>query len=532
MASTTRAPPPDDDLRLLQAQVAQWRDHGKRLSEAVRELQAELDQEREANGHMRRLLTAQEEKIALLEQLVSAPSGSVIGQGGQHHSHLAVPAHVGVGSPVPAEQQPKPQSHLKWLPRWLTPGGHTDQAGTAEPPPWARWMAGPNQSTESHQPPPPPSHQPPSPRQQEPPERAADDATALPTRCSGAAPVSSGGPMGEAAPLTPPPPPGRGSGTLAHCGVDEDADTLEMSDWAGVHTAARRLHDSRLAAGDGTGAREVESFLEAFLSAVSPGSPLPVMRPRPPPSPLTTGLQGGHLDGGGGGLSSGDGVGVGVGGARGGASVGCACDAVLSAGAAGGGRLSVTQGSRLLSGAVPGMSVSSGIVSAGGADGVGGTFHLPMGEASAGAEVSTPLPRDSAAHTAEAAGYDLSASSCAARRGMCVAPFVVGLGAAQGDRVTHEPSPPVTTRCRPATGSEGRGATRARGKTSSLSSASQTSHEASGASQGEASQEEASQGEASQGDEDDESEHCRAADLREHVSMGGSPNAMLEPGSA
>ena len=58
-----------EQLRLLTSQVEQWREHGALLSEHVRSLQAELKEEREANGRMRQLLRAQEEKIALLESM-------------------------------------------------------------------------------------------------------------------------------------------------------------------------------------------------------------------------------------------------------------------------------------------------------------------------------------------------------------------------------------------------------------------------------------------------------------------------------
>ena len=70
--AATAATAADDELQLLRAQVAQWREHGRKLSDVVRELQAELQEQRDANAHMGQLLRAQEEKIVLLEQLAGA----------------------------------------------------------------------------------------------------------------------------------------------------------------------------------------------------------------------------------------------------------------------------------------------------------------------------------------------------------------------------------------------------------------------------------------------------------------------------
>ena len=229
-----------EEIKLLQAQVEQWRHHGHLLSETMRGMQDELDRERTDNANMKQLLHVQEQKIALLEKLAGAA--------GQHST-----------------EQPATPS---WMPKWLSlPDGRAQQppAAAAASPPWSRWLP-----REAKDPPPPPA-------------AAAANVPAAAAANAPAAPL----PSPPAAPSTPP-----ASGVAANETLPPTPHTPQVADWSDAHSAARKL-STQLKPEHGGGysesapavsARSVENFLESFLSAVAPDSP--PKQPRQPLSPL------------------------------------------------------------------------------------------------------------------------------------------------------------------------------------------------------------------------------------------------------
>lgn len=111
-------------VRALSSQVEQWRQHGHLLSEHVRGLQDELQSERDANQRMQQLLRAQEEKIALLENMCGAVAAPP-------PPEAAVPQKSPSNTPTP------------WL-RWLggNEGGDSYGAINAPASAWSRWLPG------------------------------------------------------------------------------------------------------------------------------------------------------------------------------------------------------------------------------------------------------------------------------------------------------------------------------------------------------------------------------------------------------
>lgn len=210
-----------EQVELLQAQVEQWRSHGKLLSDSVRSLQKDLAEERKSKAVLQQLLHAQEEKIKLLESM--------------HGLQQSAAAH---------QRQPSPQQRLP-----------SPQA--AEAPQWLKWPLDASGAKKlfgwlGPQPPAAPSGVLPS----SPGHRTLTPSAVSPSR----------GPAGASTPRpaftkpsasSPPKSPPR------------------VSDWAGAHTAAKRLHEQLASGGtprhDG---RSVEHFLESFLTAVAPPSPL------------------------------------------------------------------------------------------------------------------------------------------------------------------------------------------------------------------------------------------------------------------
>ena len=109
----------NEEQAALLAEVQQWRTHGKMLSDVMRQLQEELEDERAASERKDLLLRAQEEKIRLLENMLLQAGAA--------------------GSPQ-RRQQPPPQELPKWLPKWPLFGdnnGSSERRDGGSPPPWS-----------------------------------------------------------------------------------------------------------------------------------------------------------------------------------------------------------------------------------------------------------------------------------------------------------------------------------------------------------------------------------------------------------
>lgn len=266
----------NDEAKQMAIEVQMWRNHGKSLSEVVRKLQSELEEERLANQRKDRLIRAQEEKIRLLESMC--------------HAQAQFPS-LQSSEESPEQSHPKPQQHA-WLPSWLALPENKNESSKS-PPPWSKWLAAAAAAGSSSV----GGHfaasasdtsavQAPDPSQVCP-QRMAPSSPATPPRRQQAR--SQGQWFDEEDGKFP----GRMPGSLAAAASplprtdrpDDDShpnkavsDATTPQDWAGAQTAARRLNQQWTENSGGGGkpavsARSVEQFLDSMLSAVAPLSP-------------------------------------------------------------------------------------------------------------------------------------------------------------------------------------------------------------------------------------------------------------------
>ena len=297
---TGRTSSPTDDVQQLQhqvqslaSQVQQWRHHGRLLSDTVRQLQDELQAERETNNKKDRLLSAQDEKISLLEQQLQQWQfcvGAAI-PGNQQVVAVASQPHT-PPKPPPAtlpQQQPQPA----WL-RWLggdkpaaSTNNNNNAASEERPPPWSKWLpggvggGGGGNSTASGT---PASTAPPTP---EPRQQQQRGPSPLPhSRKENGEAASAMGMVARSplAPATPNTPTQSSHQPQPHSQQPLVPGTPQVADWAGACTAAQRLQEQLSTAGGGTPTQQTtENFLESFLTAVTPQQPTPA-REQPPRS--------------------------------------------------------------------------------------------------------------------------------------------------------------------------------------------------------------------------------------------------------
>ena len=269
----------NDEAKQMAIEVQMWRNHGKSLSEVVRKLQSELEEERLANQRKDRLIRAQEEKIRLLESMCHAQAQFPSLQSSQESQE---------------QSHPKPQQHA-WLPSWLALPEDKNESSKS-PPPWSKWLAAAAAAGSSSV----GGHfaasasdksavQAPDPSQVRP-QRMAPSSPATPPRRQQARP------QGQWFDEEDGKFPGRMPGSLAAAASplprtdradrpDDDShsnkavsDATTPQDWAGAQTAARRLNQQWTENSGGGGkpavsARSVEQFLDSMLSAVAPPSP-------------------------------------------------------------------------------------------------------------------------------------------------------------------------------------------------------------------------------------------------------------------
>ena len=390
----------------LQIEVQQWREHGRQLSEVVRRLQGELEDERSS---VRMLLEAQEEKLRLLESMLSAQQQGVL-----EASHDDDDGPGPGRRPAAAAAAPP-----AWLPKWLSlpVGGGNDGGGGGRsgggsagsdahksPPAWSKWLssaaaaasaASASSSSSSLARPPSPPRTPSSPPRQYP------RAELAPQPPSPSTPL----PLARAPPSHPP---GSSSSSLQPPLELEAVAAMNPTphDWADAHTAARRLNRQWVESGGGrptVSARSVEQFLDSMLSAVAPASP----PKRAPLNPLLDDVS--H---------------AGAEPAR----------AHHAHGGSGGGSYGALTGAERTTPttATAAVAVSSPAAQQSGCPARGGS----IAQSPATGDASTaPSSSTSAVPTQQQR------------------PVVVALGAALEDHVSlHEPSPPVTTRSRQSSG--------------------------------------------------------------------------------